>query len=200
MRSPAAAPTALLVAPAATPLVHKTGGVQERVPITAASRAPAVVGAASSAFPDRAGVSAGGSAAVAIAQEAAPETSAPQPAEKLSVAPPASAQASSPHLSAAEIAALLAHGSAALRKGDIAAARLFYQRAFDAGEGRGALGMGATYDPAFLRGSRLRNLYGDPAAARVWYLHALMLGAAGAERRLVHLQARAAHSHVRLSK
>jgi len=52
--------------------------------------------------------------------------------------------------------------------------------------------MGATYDPVFLRLSPLRILYGDPAEAREWYLHALVLGAAGAERRLTHLQARAA--------
>jgi hypothetical protein len=48
------------------------------------------------------------------------------------------------------------------------------------------------HDPAFLRLSPLRILYGDPAEARAWYLHALVLGAAGAERRLINLQARAA--------
>jgi hypothetical protein len=52
--------------------------------------------------------------------------------------------------------------------------------------------MTSTYDPAFLRLRPLRILYGDPAEARAWYLHALALGAAGAERRLINLQARAA--------
>jgi len=133
-----------------------------------------------------------GSAVAAVARIAPPDTAAAQQAAKPSAAPPAVAHATSPHLAAAEIGALLAHGNAAFRKGDIAAARLLFQRAADAGEGRGALGMGATYDPAFLRLSPLRILYGDPAEARAWYLHALVLGAAVAERRLINLQARAA--------
>ena len=118
------------------------------------------------------------------------EAQTPQPAEKLSAAPPAVAQPTRPQLPAAEIAAFLARGKAAFRKGNIPAARLFYQRAFEAGDGRGAVGMGATYDPAFLRLRPLRILYGDPPEARAWYLHALALGAAGAERRLINLQAR----------
>ena len=162
------------------------------VPVTplpaAASGPPAAVGAASSGIADRAT----GTSVAAFARMAPPDTAAAQQAAKPSAAPPAVFQTSSLHLSAAEIGALLTHGNSAFRKGNIAAARLLFQRAADAGEGRGALGMGATYDPAFLRLSPLRILYGDPAEARAWYLHALVLGAAGAERRLINLQARAA--------
>ena len=184
-RPPATPVTAL---PAAASSARNTGEVRGRAPIFAASVPPAVVGAASSGIADRAT----GSAVAALARMAPPDTAAAQQAAKPSAAPPAAVQASSPHLSAAEIRALLAHGNAAFRKGNIAAARLLFQRAADAGDGRGALGMGATYDPAFLRLSPLRILYSDPAEARAWYLHALVLGAAGAERRLINLQARAA--------
>jgi hypothetical protein len=184
-RPPATPPTAL---PVAASSARNTGEVRGRPPIFAANVRPAVVGAASSGIADLAT----GSVVAALARMAPPDTAAAQQAAKPSAAPPAVAQATSPHLSAAAIGALLAHGNAAFRKGDIAAARLLFQRAADVGEGRGALGMGATYDPAFLRLSPLRILYGDPAEARAWYLHALVLGAAGAERRLINLQARAA--------
>jgi hypothetical protein len=187
-RPPATPAPALPAATAATLSARNTGEARGRAPIFAASVPPAVVGAASSGIADRAT----GSAVAALVRIVPPDTAAAQQAAKPSAAPPAVAQASSPRLSAAEIGALLAHGNAAFRKGDIAAARLLFQRAADAGEGRGALGMGATYDPAFLRLSPLRILYGDPPEARAWYLHALVLGAAGAERRLINLQARAA--------
>ena len=187
-RPPATPATAPPAAAAVTSSARNSDEVRGRAPVFAASGPPAVVGAASSGIADRAA----GSAVAALARTAPPDTAAAQQAAKPSAAPPAVAQAPSPHLSAAEIGALLAHGNAAFRKGDIAAARLLFQRAADAGEGRGALGMGATYDPAFLRLSPLRILYGDPAEARAWYLHALVLGAAGAERRLINLQARAA--------
>jgi hypothetical protein len=188
-RPPAAPATALPAAAAATSSARNSGDVRGRPPIFAANGPPAVVGAASFGIADRAT----GSAVAALARMAPSDTAAAQQAAKPSAAPPAVAQASSPHLSATEIGPLLARGNAAFRKGDIAAARLLYRRAADAGEGRGALGMGATYDPAFLRLSPLRILYADPAEARAWYLHALVLGAAGAERRLINLQARAAH-------
>ena len=187
-RPPATPATALPAAASVSSSARNTGEVRGQSPIFAASGPHAVVGAASSGVADRAT----GSAAAALARIAPPDTAAAQQAAKPSAAPPAVAQATSPHLAAAEIGALLAHGNAAFRKGDIAAARLLFQRAADAGEGRGALGMGATYDPAFLRLSPLRVLYGDPAEARAWYLHALALGAAGAQRRLINLQARAA--------
>jgi hypothetical protein len=186
-RPPVAPATPMPVARAAASSAGSIDEARGRSPIFAASGPPAVVGAASSGIADRASGS-----AVALARMAPPDTATAQQAAKPSAAPPAVAQASSSHLSAAEIGALLAHGNAAFRKGDIAAARLLFQRAADAGEGRAALGMGATYDPTFLRLSPLRILYGDPAEARTWYLHALVLGAAGAERRLINLQARAA--------
>jgi hypothetical protein len=95
----------------------------------------------------------------------------------------------SPSLPKAEIASLLVRGDAAFRRGDLATARLFYERAIEGGEGRGALGTGATYDPFFLRRFHLWTQRADPSAARAWYLRARDLGASEAEHRLARLNA-----------
>ena len=76
--------------------------------------------------------------------------------------------------------ALLARGDASFAVGDLAAARLFYERAANAGDAQAALRLGQTYDPAFLaqiKGSRVRP---DASAAVRWYLQADNLGAADA--------------------
>src|SRR6202035_3345627 len=56
-----------------------------------------------------------------------------------------------PTLSAAEIAGLLARGDWLFATGDVASARLLYERAADAGEGRAAVRLGETFDPVFGR-------------------------------------------------
>jgi CubicO group peptidase (beta-lactamase class C family) len=76
---------------------------------------------------------------------------------------------------AAEIADLLARGDSFVVIGDIASARVFYQRAASAGDGRAALRMGTTFDPAFLLRARLPHAFGDPAEARSWYRRAFDL-------------------------
>lgn len=92
-------------------------------------------------------------------------------------------------LEKSEILTLLDEGDAAFQRDDLATARLFYQRAIEAGEGRGALGMGATYDPFFLRRFRLWTQHVDLNKARSWYLRARDLGAAEADARLAKLKA-----------
>jgi hypothetical protein len=77
------------------------------------------------------------------------------------------------HLSAAEISELLTQGDARLQIGDVTSARLFYERAADAGDGRGAMRLGATFDPAFLQRAGLRNIRGDAVEAQFWYSRAL---------------------------
>jgi TPR repeat protein len=84
-------------------------------------------------------------------------------------------------LSQQEIAALLARGDASLSVGDLASARLFYQRAADAGGGVAAIRLGETFDPLFLDRIRLRGVRGDPGAAAFWYHRAHDLGATDAE-------------------
>ena len=81
----------------------------------------------------------------------------------------------------------MARGDAFLRVGDIASARLFYERAADAGNGSAALRLGATFDSAFLSRAGVRGMPGDPARAASWYRRALDLGEATAAERLNNL-------------
>jgi hypothetical protein len=109
--------------------------------------------------------------------------------ERASKVPTASPPAASQPLSTTEIAALLAHGDALFHSGEFPAARRLYQQALDAGAGRGALGLGATYDPSFLNRDHRHGLRGDPAIAGFWYRSALALGEPEAEGRLATLGA-----------
>ena len=81
----------------------------------------------------------------------------------------------------------MARGDAFLSAGDLASARLFYERAVDAGDGRAALRLGATFDPGFLNRAGVRGTPGDPARAASWYRRALELGEAAAAERLKNL-------------
>jgi hypothetical protein len=103
------------------------------------------------------------------------------PAETALVTPP-------PGLSNSEVAELLDHGDALLRNGDVASARLFYERAASAGDGRAALRLGATFDPEFLGRLGLGKLQANPAEARSWYSRALDLGVVDAKRRMNSVQ------------
>ncbi len=99
-------------------------------------------------------------------------------------APSSAAPLNESPLSAAEIAALVARGDAFVSLRDIATARLFYERAVEAGDGRAALRIGATYDPAFLDRAGIRGEAGHQQEALYWYRRARDLGNAQAERRL----------------
>jgi TPR repeat protein len=89
----------------------------------------------------------------------------------------------------ADTSMLLARGDSLLGMGDIASARLFYERAADTGDGQAALRLGETYDPAFLERARLR-VQGDRARAVLWYQRARELGASEAEILLKGAQVR----------
>jgi hypothetical protein len=91
---------------------------------------------------------------------------------------------------AAELAALLARGDAAFSKGDLLAARLFYERAADGGNGQAALKLGETFDPVFLDRAHLRGARGDWSMALSWYRRARDLGVAEADFLLKSLQAK----------
>jgi hypothetical protein len=81
-----------------------------------------------------------------------------------------------------EIAALIAQGDRCLGLGDVASARLFYERAADAADGKAALKLAKTFDPVFLRFSaRLGTVRGDSIMAAAWYRRARDLGQAEAE-------------------
>jgi TPR repeat protein len=88
------------------------------------------------------------------------------------------------------MAKLLDHGDTLLRSGDVASARLFYERAAGAGDGRAALRLGATFDPEFLGRLGLGQLQANPAEARSWYNRARDLGMVDAKPRLNSLETR----------
>jgi hypothetical protein len=141
-------------------------------------------------------VSGASKASIAIAATARPlrpdvAPATPSPAQKTSADVPTKAGAQIPatlRLPDQQLAELLARGDVFLRAGDIASARLFYERAADGGDGQAALRMGATFDPTFLASGGLRNLRGDPAKARLWYHRALGLGASEAQPYLNNLE------------
>jgi hypothetical protein len=108
-------------------------------------------------------------------------TPAAQPAPGSSTATPAAVDVS--RLSAGQITELLARGDSFLHSGDVASARLFYERAADAGDWQAAIRMGATFDATFLGRVGVRAV-GDPIKAQSWYRHALDLGALKADRQV----------------
>lgn len=69
-------------------------------------------------------------------------------------------------------------------EGDIASARLFYERAAAAGDARAALALGNSFNPAFLRRLGVLGMEGDAAAAARWYRRARALGDPDAEKAL----------------
>jgi hypothetical protein len=81
-------------------------------------------------------------------------------------------------------------GNEQLSQGNVAAARLFFQRAAEAGLAQGALALAATYDPAELERIGARFVQPDPQTARKWYERARQLGAPEAEDRLKQLGSR----------
>lgn len=88
-----------------------------------------------------------------------------------------------------DTAPLLERGDRLFGTGDVASARLFYERAADAGNSQAALRLGETYDPAFLQRAQLR-LAGDRGLAIFWYGRARELGADEADILLKGMQSR----------
>jgi len=99
-----------------------------------------------------------------------------------------------PTFSGAEIVALLARGDWLFATGDVASARLLYERAAGVGEARAAVKLGETFDPAFLSRLNPRGERADPAMAVFWYRRARDLGASDAASRLIRLEAKQGES------
>jgi hypothetical protein len=96
--------------------------------------------------------------------------------------PPRPARApGSASLSNRDVSVLLTRGDSLFGFRDFASARLFYERAANAGNGQAAVRLGQTYDPSFLEWARLRWVRGDAAAAAFWYRRARELGMSDAE-------------------
>jgi len=80
---------------------------------------------------------------------------------------------------------LVALGNDLLWTGDIATARLYFERAAEAGNAHAALLVGETYDGPLLSKLGVRGMRGDPQEATRWYERARDLGDADAVKRLV---------------
>ncbi|HJZ33484.1 MAG TPA: hypothetical protein VKF35_20360 [Hyphomicrobiaceae bacterium] len=84
---------------------------------------------------------------------------------------------------------LLTKGNEQLDEGNVSAARLFYERAADAGLAEGAMALAATFDATELGRLNVRGIKADSKQARQWYERARQLGAGDAEERLRRLGA-----------
>jgi outer membrane biosynthesis protein TonB len=103
-----------------------------------------------------------------------PET-APEPKIPSRLARPAQAHPPatfSATLKPAELNALVLKGEQFLTTGDLASARLFFGRAANVGDARGADGMARSYDPAVIRKLPVYGLAVDAAEAERWYAKA----------------------------
>jgi hypothetical protein len=162
-------------------LPHRDGSVPvEGTPGRAAlPMAPPVAGGSSSAAvtveTPRAAAPEAAAAPVAMAPER-PRVAASSPSA--TPEPTGSPAPSGPRLSDEQITALVARGDAFLSGGDIASARLFFQRAADAGDGRAAMRLAVTFDAAFLDRAGVHGVRGDPEQAAYWYRRARELGEA----------------------
>src|SRR5262249_9479048 len=89
----------------------------------------------------------------------------PDPALRTAAAVPTTSPGAGPPkaavLSAREIAAFVERGRVLFDSGDLAAARLFFRRAANAGDATAAPAMGATYDPDVLAKPFIRALEAD---------------------------------------
>jgi hypothetical protein len=116
---------------------------------------------------------------------AAPDAAAPEASAAEAPAPPDSAPVAA--LSPEEVGALLQRGDELLATGDIAASRLFYQRAAEQGSGPAATAVGKTFDPLFLEQLHARGIRGDAVTAAGWYRKAASAGDRQGQIRLERL-------------
>jgi len=85
------------------------------------------------------------------------------------------------------IGLLLQRGDAAVSVGDIAAARLLYERAAALGSASAATAAGKTYDIEFLLRVGARGIRADQTAAESWFRKAAAGGDAEAVARLARI-------------
>ena len=129
-----------------------------------------------------------GSGNAAATQLAAVATAAPRSLPEQPTGSPSAGTVPSADM----VALLLRRGDASFALGDVSSARLLYERAAEGGDGRGATGVGKTYDPMSLRAIGARGIQADPVAAATWYRRAIELGDQSAADRLTQLSQRSA--------
>ena len=104
-----------------------------------------------------------------------------RPADRSERAAPAGQAAVLPE---EEVTALVSRGQNYFEAGDVAAARLLFRRAANAGNAAAALAMGATYDPGVLSSHFMRGISSSVDEARMWYERARALGSPESPRRI----------------
>ena len=92
-----------------------------------------------------------------------------QPLEPRPTLPKQAVASPQPGLNAAEVANLVKRGDDFMAAGDITSARLFYERAIEAGDRGAAVRMGITFDPVFLAKIGVRPTVGNQQEALGWY-------------------------------
>ena len=83
---------------------------------------------------------------------------------------------------------LMARGDALMELGDVAAARRFYDRAYDLGNIRAARSIARTYDPVVLGSMNVQGMRGDAAKALDWYRKAENAGEPDATQAIAALE------------
>jgi hypothetical protein len=128
--------------------------------------------------------------AISVPAAVAPQVSAPAGAGPPAL--PAALPAASPPSPAERERALGLHtkGMEQLERGNVQAARKFFERATEAGLAQSAVALAGTYDPDELAKMKIVGLRPDAAVARKWYEKARELGAAEASERLRRLGVR----------
>jgi NitT/TauT family transport system substrate-binding protein len=101
---------------------------------------------------------------------------------------PAPAKAEPRQHNTSEITAMMTGAAQRMANGDVAGARLIYQRLAKEGEAAAALALAETYDPPMLRKSNITGgVTSDVALAQSWYEKAKALGSRVAAERLAAL-------------
>ena len=152
-----------------------------RPALSQAAEAPSQVSKSTALTVARADAESATPATVAVTPPAASENPdmapPPQPANNRQVL----------RLDSEEIATLLKRGGELLAHGDLAAARLVFRRAAEAGSADGALALGTTFDPAVLQRLGTIGAAANLARARKWYERAAELGSSTASQQLAGL-------------
>jgi TPR repeat protein len=81
----------------------------------------------------------------------------------------------------------LTRGKVFLKDGDLASARLLFQRAAAGGNAEAAFILGTTFDPLFIGRMGVVGMEPDIPRARQWYKRAAELGSADASEQLATL-------------
>jgi hypothetical protein len=176
----------LASAPAAPQLASAPAGVQPIAapqnpapPSPAVARLPAQPASTRPSQPQQDRQTAEAAAAAPRVQTTAVATASPPPAVSQTGANSSAVRA----LDADAIKVLIKQGEQFIAVGDLATARVVFQRAAEAGDAGAALALGATYDPNMLVKLGIRG-GADIEKARLWYEKAKDLGSPDASRRL----------------